>query len=118
MIRLGFDEIGIFMNRRDPIWLAWAIGLALAVLVYVVGPDRFAFRVLDSLHVLAWRIGEASTLVMLSSLARVDAILVDGPGPRPTSKIWKVANVNWIVWVNGCSRCKPPSCDRCRWVIE
>ena len=47
------------MNRRDPIWLAWAIGLALAAAVYVIGPDRFVFRVLDSLHVLAWRISEA-----------------------------------------------------------
>ena len=55
------------MNRRDPVWLAWAAGLALAALVYVVGPDRFVFRVMDTLHVLAWRISE--TIEDLSALA-------------------------------------------------
>ena len=44
--------------RRDPILLAWGLGLALAALVYLVGPDRFMFRVLDTLHVLGWRLAE------------------------------------------------------------
>ncbi len=44
--------------RRDPILLAWGLGLALAALVYLVGPDRFLFRVLDTLHVLGWRLAE------------------------------------------------------------
>lgn len=63
------------MNRRDPILLAWAAGLALAALVYFVGPDRFVFRLMDTLHVLAWRIGEliedlsAITLDMVRALA-------------------------------------------------
>ena len=44
--------------RRDPIVAAWGIGLALAALVYAVGPDRFLFRLLDTLHVLGWRLAE------------------------------------------------------------
>lgn len=47
------------MRQLSPIWLAWAAGLGLAAVVYVVGPDRFMFRVMDTLHVLAWRISEA-----------------------------------------------------------
>jgi len=44
--------------RRDPILAAWGIGLLLAALIYVVGPDRFLFRVLDTIHLLSWRIAE------------------------------------------------------------
>ena len=55
------------MRRRDPVLLAWGLGLALAALVYVVGPDRFVFRVLDTAHVLAWRLSEA--VADLSALA-------------------------------------------------
>lgn len=64
------------MNRRDPILLAWAVGLVLAVAVYVVGPDRFVFRVLDSLHVLAWRISEAVEDLSLLALDLVRALAI------------------------------------------
>jgi len=64
------------MNRRDPVWLAWAIGLVLAAAVYVVGPDRFLFRVLDSLHVLAWRISEAVEDLSVLALDLVRALAI------------------------------------------
>lgn len=64
------------MNRRDPILLAWAVGLVLAVAVYVVGPDRFVFRMLDSLHVLAWRISEAVEDLSLLALDLVRALAI------------------------------------------
>lgn len=46
------------MGRRDPVVLAWVIGLGLAALVYLVGPGQFLFRVLDAMHVIGWRISE------------------------------------------------------------
>lgn len=55
------------MMRRDPVLLAWAAGLGLAALVYLVGPDRFLFRFMDTLHVFAWRLSEF--VVDLSVLA-------------------------------------------------
>ncbi len=64
------------MKRRDPILLAWVIGLALAAAVYVVGPDRFVFRVLDSLHVLAWRITEAIEDLSVLALDLVRALAI------------------------------------------
>lgn len=64
------------MRRRDPIWLAWAVGLALAALVYAVGPDRFVFRVVDSLHVLAWRLSEAVADLSVLALDLVRALAI------------------------------------------
>ena len=64
------------MKRRDPIWLAWAVGLVLAVGVYVVGPDRFVFRVVDTLHVLAWRISEAVEDLSVLALDLVRALAI------------------------------------------
>ena len=64
------------MNRRDPIWLAWAVGLLLAFAVYVVGPDRFMFRILDTLHVLAWRISEAVEDLSVLALDLVRALAI------------------------------------------
>ena len=64
------------MNRRDPILLAWALGLGLAALVYIVGPDRFVFRVLDTLHVIAWRIGEAIEDLSLLTFDVVRALAI------------------------------------------
>lgn len=64
------------MNRRDPIWLAWAVGLVLAAVVYIVGPDRFVFRIVDSLHVLAWRLSEAVEDLSLLALDLVRALAI------------------------------------------
>jgi len=64
------------MRRRDPVLLAWGLGLALAALVYLVGPDRFLFRVLDTLHVLAWRISEAVADLSLLTLDLVRALAI------------------------------------------
>ena len=47
------------MQRRDPVVLAWVVGLALAAIAYAVGPQYFMFRVVDSFHVAMWQIGEA-----------------------------------------------------------
>lgn len=53
--------------RRSPIWLAWTAGLLLAVFVYTTGPDLFMFQIVDTLHVLIFRLGEAiSDLSQLS----------------------------------------------------
>ena len=64
------------MRRRDPIVLAWVAGLALAALVYAVGPDRFLFRVLDTLHVLAWRLSEAVADLSVLALDLVRALAI------------------------------------------
>lgn len=55
------------MTRRDPVFIAWAVGLVVAVLVFVVGPDQFLFRLVDTVHVLLWRVAE--TLAELSATA-------------------------------------------------
>ena len=55
------------MTRRDPVFIAWAIGLVVAALVFVVGPDQFLFRLVDTVHVLLWRVAE--TLAELSATA-------------------------------------------------
>ncbi len=47
------------MQRRDPVVLAWVLGLGLAAVAYAIGPQYFMFRVIDSFHVAIWRIGEA-----------------------------------------------------------
>lgn len=64
------------MQRRDPIWLAWAVGLGLAALVYLIGPDRFVFRLIDTLHVLAWRISEAVADLSVLALDMVRALAI------------------------------------------
>lgn len=62
--------------KRNPIVLAWTAGLALAVLVYWVGPERFVFRLLDNLHMLGWRIGEFVADLSAASLDLVRAIAI------------------------------------------
>lgn len=62
--------------RRDPILAAWGIGLVLAVLVYIVGPDRFLFRVLDTLHVLGWRVAELIDDLSLVALDLMRALAI------------------------------------------
>lgn len=64
------------MRRRDPIVLAWVAGLSLAALVYVVGPDRFVFHIVDGLHVLAWRLSEAIDDLSLLALDLVRALAI------------------------------------------
>ena len=64
------------MRRRDPVLLAWGLGLALAALVYAVGPDRFLFRVLDTAHVLAWRLSEAVADLSVLTLDLVRALAI------------------------------------------
>ncbi len=59
------------MGRRDPVMLAWAAGLLLAVLAYAVGPQYFLFRLIDWVHVIGWRLNEA--IADLSFVAR-DAV--------------------------------------------
>ncbi len=43
---------------RNPILVAWAAGMALAVAVYVVGPERLVFRLVDNLHLFGWWLSE------------------------------------------------------------
>ncbi len=56
------------MQRRDPVVIAWVVGLGLAALAYWIGPQYFLFRVVDSFHVAVWRIGE--TIGDLSLMGR------------------------------------------------
>lgn len=56
------------MQRRDPVLIAWVVGLLLAALAYWIGPQYFMFRVVDSFHVALWRIGE--TIGDLSLMGR------------------------------------------------
>ncbi len=46
------------MGRRDPVVLAWGVGLGLAVLAYAIGPRYFLFRLTDWFHFAGWRLGE------------------------------------------------------------
>lgn len=64
------------MTRRDPVVLAWGAGLALAVLVFVVGPDHFLFRLADTLHMLAWRIAEALAELSATALNVIRALSI------------------------------------------
>ena len=59
------------MTRRDPVVVAWVVGLCLAALVFLVGPAQFLFRLIDGVHVALWRLGEA--LAQLSATA-IDAV--------------------------------------------
>ena len=65
-----------WMQRRDPVVIAWVIGLALAALVYVVGPRDFLFRFMDTLHVVAWRLGEFVADLSLVALDVVRALAI------------------------------------------
>lgn len=64
------------MIRRDPVVIAWVVGLSLAALVYVVGPDRFLFRLEDTLHIVAWRIAEAVADLSATALDIVRALSI------------------------------------------
>ena len=64
------------MVRRDPVVIAWIVGLCLAAIVYFVGPDRFFFRLEDTLHVLAWRVAEALNDLSATVLEVVRALSI------------------------------------------
>ena len=64
------------MPRRDPVLIAWAVGLGLAALIYFVGPDSFLFRLQDGFHVLAWRISEALADLSVAALDVVRALAI------------------------------------------
>lgn len=64
------------MSRRDPVLIAWAAGLGLAALVFVVGPDQFLFRLFDTLHVFWWRVAEALAQLSATALDVVRALSI------------------------------------------
>ena len=64
------------MTRRDPVFIAWAVGLALAVLVFLVGPDHFMFRLLDTVHVLMWQVAEVLAQLSATALDVVRALSI------------------------------------------
>jgi hypothetical protein len=64
------------MSRRDPVLVAWLAGLALAAVVFLVGPDHFLFRLDDALHVLVWRIAEALEQLSATALDAVRALAI------------------------------------------
>ncbi len=64
------------MQRRDPVMLAWVVGLALAALVYLVGANQFLFRFLNLLHVAAWRLEEFVADLSVVALDVVRALAI------------------------------------------
>ncbi len=64
------------MSRRDPVLVAWLVGLALAALVFLVGPDHFLFRLDDALHLIVWRIAEALQQLSATALDAVRALAI------------------------------------------
>ncbi len=62
------------MRRRDPVLVAWVLGLGLAALAYAVGPQYLLFRVLDSVHMAMWQIGEALSDLSLAGRDLVRAL--------------------------------------------
>ena len=64
------------LSRRDPVVIAWIVGLGLAALVYVFGPDHVLFRIEDMLHVLAWRVAEAIRDLSATMLDIVRALAI------------------------------------------
>lgn len=64
------------MTRRDPVLFAWAIGLGIAALVYVVGPDHFLFRLENALHIFAWQVAELLADLSATALDLVRALSI------------------------------------------
>jgi len=64
------------MTRRDPVLLAWLVGLGLAGLIFAVGPDRFLFRFWDTLHVFMWQVAEALDNLSAVALDAVRALAI------------------------------------------
>lgn len=57
--------------RRDPVTIAWAAGLGLAILAYAVGPQAFMAQLGDGFDTAMWRLGE---FIASLSLAGRDAV--------------------------------------------
>ena len=64
------------MTRRDPVLFAWAVGLGIALLVYLVGPDHFLFRLQNALHVFAWQVAEVLADLSATALDAVRALSI------------------------------------------
>lgn len=64
------------MTRRDPVLLAWAAGLGITALVYIVGPDHFFFRLENALHVFAWQVAELLADLSATALDLVRALSI------------------------------------------
>lgn len=64
------------MIRRDPVMLAWVVGLVLAGLIYALGPDRVLFRIEDTLQIVAWRLGELLADLSATALDIVRALSI------------------------------------------
>ena len=64
------------MTRRDPVVVAWVVGLGLAALVFLVGPDQFLFRLADVVHVALWRLAEALAQLSATALDAVRALSI------------------------------------------
>lgn len=64
------------MQQRDPVVVAWVVGLGLAALIYVVGPQHFLFRLLDTLHLALWQLGEVIAGLSAMALDMVRALAI------------------------------------------
>ena len=72
----AFSGTRWMMTRRDPVMVAWVVGLGLAALVFLVGPDQFLFRLADTVHVALWRLGEALEQLSATAIDVVRALSI------------------------------------------
>lgn len=64
------------MYRRDPVLMAWVLGLGLAALVYFVGPRDFLFHLVDALHLALWRFSQFVADLSIAALDIVRALAI------------------------------------------
>ena len=91
-------------QRRDPVVIAWVVGLGLAAVAYAVGPQYFLFRVVDGFYVALWQLSEA--IGDLSLMAR-DAVRALAIGLYVTFVVLAVSVIRrggrakaWLLWVS------------------
>jgi len=63
-------------RQRDPVVVAWALGLGLAALVFVLGPQHFLARLLDTLQIAFWQLGQFVAGLSAVALDAVRALAI------------------------------------------
>jgi predicted membrane-bound spermidine synthase len=61
---------------RNTIALIWAAGVVLALIVYVIGPDRFVFASFDLLAQLWWKLQDALRNISIAAFDFVRALAI------------------------------------------
>jgi len=101
------------VQGRNSVFIAWGVGLLFAAMAYTVGPQYLLFRLVDSLHVALWQIGEAigDLSLMGRDLVRAMAIglyatfvvlavsVIRRGGPAKAALLW--VSVLFLVLIGG-----------------